>query len=371
MTERDYYVGMISGTSRDGVDAALVSFSPGAAQVHSALCAPYPAELADRLKSLISTGHKPTEVQLAQLDIDLAGHFSATVVRLLQQADVPPDRVAAIGSHGQTVWHEPDGNPPVTIQLGDPALIARLTGIVTVGDMRSADVEAGGQGAPLAPLIHRALFSPAHGHGKRVVLNLGGIANISILDQQGSITGFDTGPANCLMDAWMQRHKHEAFDRDGAWAAGAAIDSGLLEDMLEDPYFARKPPKSTGVEYFNLSWLDGFPQCREIPAQNVQATLAEFTAVTVANAIQPHAPADVLICGGGVHNGHLLKLIRSLLSGSKVCSTARAGLDPDWVEAVLLAWLARERLSERTLNTAPITGATHPVLLGSIHQPLR
>jgi anhydro-N-acetylmuramic acid kinase len=358
------FIGMISGTSRDGVDAALVSFSDDQPEIREAICVPYPPGLAKALHHQILTGRRLEQDVLEDLDEQLADHFSHTVLQLLDKAGVSEQEVTAIGSHGQTVWHEPDGPEPESIQLGGPHRIERQTGIITVGDFRRADIEAGGQGAPLAPLLHRALFRPAT--GTRVVLNLGGIANISIIDEAGNVSGFDTGPANCLLDAWVHFHRGEPFDRDGEWAAGGGVVPGLLAGMLADPYFQRPPPKSTGVEYFNLSWLEQFNLKPDLDSRDVQATLAELSAITVADSIRPQQPGDVLVCGGGVHNSNLLGRLRALLPDTLVRSTADLGLDPDSIEALLFAWLARERLAERPLDTRSITGARMPVLLGTI-----
>jgi anhydro-N-acetylmuramic acid kinase len=240
---------------------------------------------------------------------------------------------------------------------------------VTVGDFRRADLEAGGQGAPLAPLLHRALFRPSR--GRRAVLNLGGIANVSLLEDDGRVSGFDTGPANCLLDAWIRAHLGEAFDAAGAWAASGRADPALLERLLADPYFARRGPKSTGIEYFNLGWLRAGLQGFELSAKDVQSTLAELTAASVAAVVSPLAPADILVCGGGVHNRDLLRRLQNRLPGTPIRSTADCGLEPDWIEAVLFAWLARERLAGRPLDTRSITGARKPVLLGEIFDPAK
>jgi anhydro-N-acetylmuramic acid kinase len=377
VSEGELYLGMISGTSRDGVDAVLAAFPAGQPRLRAAICLPYPADLAARLGRLVTGGRRPAAADLPELDAEIARHFAATALRLLREAGVAAASVRAIGSHGQTVWHEPTGPRPESIQLGSPDLIAQRTGIRTVGDFRRADIAAGGQGAPLAPLLHRALFRPAD--GTRAVLNLGGIANISIIDRDGGVTGFDTGPANCLLDAWIRRHRGEALDRDGAWAAGGSVDPGLLEAMLADPYFGRRGPKSTGTEYFNLHWLERIidrrqpdvrqPDVRQPAPADIQATLAELTAATVADAVRPFAPADLLVCGGGVHNSDLLRRLRRRLPETPLRSTAAAGLDPDWVEAVLFAWLARERLADRAQDTRQITGARTVVLLGTVCEP--
>jgi anhydro-N-acetylmuramic acid kinase len=359
----ELYIGLISGTSRDGVDAALVRFGDRSPKVLQAECIPYPADIVSGLERLQRAGRRPDADTCRVLDRDLARHFAACVGSLLEASALAAADIEAVGSHGQTVWHEPDGPEPVSIQLGDPQQIALATGIVTVGGFRQADIEAGGQGAPLAPLLHRALFRPEK--GRRVVLNLGGIANISAIDERGRVSGFDTGPANCLLDAWVRSHRGEAFDRDGRWAAGGTVVLQLLEAMLGDPYFRKLPPKSTGVEYFNLSWLEGFAAATGTISRDVQATLAELTARSVAEAVRTVAPGDLVVCGGGVHNGDLLGRIRRQLPGLDVLTTDALGLDPDWVEAVLFAWLARERLAGREQDTRNITGAARPVLLGT------
>lgn len=364
-----YYVGMISGTSRDGADAALVSFENARPEVIEAVCVPYPAELARTLDALVTSGRRPDNAACRALDAKLAGHFSNTVKHLLKKAVTGEQEVAAIGSHGQTVWHEPEGPQPVSIQLGDPRIIARQTGIVTVGDFRRADIEAGGQGAPLAPLLHRILFSPVDASSKRIVLNLGGIANISVVSGDGTVSGYDTGPANCLLDAWIRKHRGDAFDRDGSWAARGTLITELLDAMLADPYFQRPAPKSTGIEYFNLAWLDSFSPGQNFDTRDVQATLAEFSAVSIARGVLPHQPEDVMVCGGGAHNTHLLTRLQAQLPDIPVRTTGDFGLDPDWIEAVLFAWLARERLEQRTLDTRGITGARNKVHLGIIAHP--
>lgn len=358
------FIGMISGTSRDGADAALVHFDDNHMEVIEAICLPYPSGLAEALERLVRSGQRPGKSTQESLDEQLADHFSKAAEDLLETAGVSPGDVSAIGSHGQTVWHDPDAAAPESIQLGSPERIARKAGITTVGDFRRADIEAGGQGAPLAPLLHRALFRPQT--GTRVVLNLGGIANISIIDETGDVSGFDTGPANCLLDAWTSRHRGAAFDRDGQWAASGRVIPSLQQAMLADGYFVKTAPKSTGTEYFNLNWLDLYLNKCEYEPSDVQATLAELSAVTAADSIRPQQPIDVLVCGGGVHNAFLLERLQVHLPGVRLRSTAELGLDPDCVEAVLFAWLARERLAGRRLDTCRITGARSPVLLGRV-----
>ncbi len=274
--------------------------------------------------------------------------------------------IRAIGSHGQTVWHQPGGARPLSIQLGKGALIARFSGITTVADFRKADMRAGGQGAPLAPLLHRLLFQSAD--ERRAVLNLGGIANITLLNTDDSVSGFDCGPANCLMDAWIRKAKSKDYDTNGEWAAGGRVQTELLDRLMADPYFAKPAPKSTGLEYFNLRWLDSMADGLQTGEQDMQCTLAELTAMTVAGSLaQDEPPRRVLVCGGGVHNAHLMARIGVHLPGIPVESTIHHGADPDWVEAILFAWLAKERLAQRPQDTSAVTGARHRVLLGKIH----
>jgi anhydro-N-acetylmuramic acid kinase len=364
VTERHLYLGIISGTSRDGADTALVSFKKQRPELVDALCLPYPDGLAGKLETLVQAARRPTAQEMAELDPLIAAHFGTACQQVLQRTATDPGDVAAIGSHGQTVWHDPSGPRPESIQLGDAGLIARQTGIVTVGDFRAADIAAGGQGAPLAPLLHRALLQPAE--GCRVVLNLGGIANVSVLRADGGVEGYDTGPANCLLDAWIGRHRGEKLDVDGRWAAGGAVDRQLLEEMLTDPYFSLAAPKSTGTEYFNLAWLERFGRVQLLEPRDVQATLLELTAVSATHSILCHSPTDVLVCGGGVHNTQLTQRIEHGLGSLPLSSTQDAGLNPDWVEAMLFAWLARERIEGREQDTGSITGARKPVLLGRV-----
>lgn len=368
VSEGALYIGLISGTSRDGVDAALVRFGDTAATLLDALCQPYPGELRRRLERLLKTGQRPSDEDMRELDAAIAGHFAESALHLLDRAGCDAGIVHAIGSHGQTVWHAPEAPQPESIQLGNPAAIAARTGICTVGDFRRADLAAGGQGAPLAPLLHRALFRPER--GCRIVLNLGGIANISVVDASGQVCGFDTGPANCLLDAWIQKHQGRAFDRDGAWAASGQADRDLLDELLQDPWFGKQPPKSTGIEYFNLAWLARHLASRSIEPRDVQATLAELTAVSVANAVRTSDAKDLLLCGGGCHNGFLRQRLAHHLPAQQLRTTAEFGVEPDWVEAVLFAWLARERLAGRAQDTRSITGARQPVLLGTVAHPV-
>lgn len=361
-------IGMISGTSRDGVDAVLVNFNNGSMDVLHASCTPYPAAIKLTLEQLLETGRPPTRDMTRLLDDNLGRFFARVAQNLVREAGMEMGDVRAIGSHGQNVWHDPRGENPVSIQLGRGELMAKNTAIAVVTNFRSADLRAGGQGAPLAPLLHQKLFRNENEY--RAVLNLGGIANLTILPSTGAITGFDCGPANCLLDAWTRRHLQRDYDNNGRWAARGRVDTALLERMLQDPFFSQPAPKSTGLEYFNMSWLENLLDDSSLDEVDVQATLAELTAKGIALGLSDFdLPARLLVCGGGVHNNYLMRRIAANLPDMVVETTARYGADPDWVESLLFAWLARERLHERNQDTRPITGADGPVLLGDIYLP--
>lgn len=364
---RSLYIGLISGTSADGIDAALVRFEgdtphPVAARTH-----PWPAGLRERILAVAQDETRLDLDAYGRLDVAIGACFAEAAQELLEQSGTPASAVRAIGSHGQTLRHRPCGEHPFTLQVGDPSVIAERSGIDVVADFRRADVAAGGQGAPLLPAVHAMLLArPGH---VRVVLNLGGIANITVLGADGGVIGFDTGPANGLMDAWCLRHRGEAFDRDGAFAASGRIDDALLDALLADPYFALPPPKSTGREHFHLDWLATHPRVAALAPADVQATLLELSARSVTEAIARHAPdaEDVLACGGGVHNGALMRRLAELLSPRTLASTAAFGVDPDFLEATAFAWLARQRLLGLPGNLPAVTGARGPRVLGAIH----
>ena len=363
------YLGLISGTSADGIDVALASFEP-APKLHAAITERYPETLRRRIVDLAQGDGRIELDELGALDVDVGRAFAAAARRLMTEARVDRAAVRAIGSHGQTVRHRPAGATPYTLQLGDPNIIAELTGVTTVGDFRRRDMAAGGQGAPFAPAFHAAMLG-RDGTG-RVVLNLGGIANVTMLpaDARHPILGFDTGPASCLMDAWAERHLGTSFDAGGAFAASGHVDPALLERMLDDPYFAVPPPKSTGREMFHPAWLQSRLAGRNFAAADVQATLLALTARTVGAAIRTHAPdaAEVLVCGGGVHNPVLMRALAAEMGGVPVRSIAARGIDPDFVEAMLFAWLARERLDGRPVaDLSGVTGASGPRVLGAVY----
>jgi len=364
---RALYLGLISGTSADGIDAALVRFDGDVPQAVAARVQPWPAELRERILA-VAQGEGQLDLDAyGRLDVAIGACFADAARALLEQSGTPAAAVRAIGSHGQTLRHRAHGEHPFTLQLGDPTVIAERCGIDVVADFRRADVAAGGQGAPLLPVLHAMLLTvPGRA---RVVLNLGGIANITVLAADGRVLGFDTGPASSLMDAWCLRHRGEAFDRDGAFAASGRVDDTLLRALLADPYFALPPPKSTGREYFHLEWLVGRGDIGRLQPADVQATLLELTARSVADAIAAHAADadEVLVCGGGVHNAGLLRRLRELLAPRRVDSTAGHGIDPDFVEATAFAWLARQYLLRRTGNLPAVTGARGARILGALH----
>lgn len=372
MAAEGLYLGLMSGTSADGIDAALVAFAAdGACRLLAGRTFPWDAATRAQLLALGQGGHVDSLDEIGTLDVAIGEAFAQAALRLLAQAGVAREAVRAIGSHGQTIRHRPhgaahDGRHPFTWQLGDAHVIAERTGIATVADFRRRDVAAGGHGAPLVPAFHAALL---HDAGEdRAVLNLGGIANFTLLPAQGQVRGFDTGPANALLDAWCLRHLGHPFDEDGAFAARGAVDAGLLARLREDPWFDRPPPKSTGREHFHLGWLEARLRGGERP-EDVQATLLELTATTVAEALRRTQPATrrVIACGGGVRNRQLMARLAARLDGIALEDSARYGLDGDFVEAMAFAWLARQCLLGRAGNVPSVTGAAGPRVLGVVY----
>lgn len=362
------FLGLISGTSMDGIDVVLVDLSGPRPRHVAAATVDYPAPLRLVLDELRRDPDAFPAARLARLDAEVGRTFAAAARALLERSDVEARAVRAIGSHGQTVLHRPDDDPAHTLQIGDPSVIAEVTGIDVVADFRRADLAAGGQGAPLAPLIHQALL--ADERENRLVVNLGGIANVTVLPKAGGVAGFDTGPANCFLDDWYRAHHPGRFDANGAWAASGQVDEALLGRLLAEPYFDRAAPKSTGIEYFSPAWLNArLPADAGRRPADIQATLAEFSARTLVDAIRRFVACDpdrMLLCGGGVASAHLVARISAQLPGLPIESTAAHGIEPGFVEATLIAWLAREHLAGRRIDTPPITGARHPVRLGAL-----
>jgi anhydro-N-acetylmuramic acid kinase len=353
----------MSGTSLDGVDVVLVDFEPSPWRLIAAHSLAFPPAIRAEALALNERGEDELG-RAALLGVALSRHYAGATLAMLASAGVDADTVSAIGCHGQTVRHRPDRG--YTTQLVNGATLAERTGICTVCDFRSRDIAAGGQGAPLVPAFHAARFRSRDTH--RVIVNLGGIANLTDLPPDGSIVGFDIGPANILLDSWTQTHRREAFDRDGAWAASGAVIEPLLAALRTEPYFAARPPKSTGREEFNRAWLERFGPGDYRPA-DVQATLAELTAATVADAIERHcsAASEVLLCGGGTENRDLVKRLAARLAGRALTDTGVLGVPPKLVEAFAFAWLAREALAGRPGNVPSVTGASGPRVLGAIY----
>lgn len=366
MSDERFYLGLISGTSADGIDAALVRFSPQPALAAAHTFA-YPTDLHAQILALSQQGANLTLDDIGVLDARIGEAFAEAAEALIADSGIERAAIHAIGSHGQTLRHRPDLGTPFTMQLGDASRIAERTGITTVADFRRRDIAAGGQGAPLAPAFHAAtLHSPDE---DRAVLNLGGIANLTLLPRIGQVRGFDTGPANGLMDAWIARQQGAAYDAGGAWAASGNVEAPLLAALCDDPWFALPPPKSTGRDQFHLGWLDARLAGNACRPEDVQATLCELTAVTIAEALRRTQPDTrrLLVCGGGVHNPRLLARIGAHLPGAVIESTAAHGLDPDFVEAMLFAWLARQTMAGQAGNLVSVTGARGPRVLGAIH----
>lgn len=362
----DAWIGLMSGTSMDGIDAILVSFTEKGLRVHRTVSTPYPDHIRQRLAYLSQNYGTPDEV--GQMD-HLVGHlFADVVIALLDSSGIAADKVRAIGSHGQTIRHQPDSGTPFTLQIGDPTLIAERTGITTVADFRRRDMAAGGQGAPLVPAFHKAFFSRED--EDRCILNLGGIANLSHLpaNRHRPVTGLDTGPANALMDAWCKEQTGQTFDKDGAWAREGQLHQPLLDDMLSDVYFQRRAPKSTGTEKFNLDWVKtALSRHPDVAPEDVQRTLLELTAVTVAQQLPQQPGITVYACGGGAKNPELMKALQRTCSPCMVTTTADIGLDPQWVEPSAFAWLAQQALAGRPGNLPEVTGAKGKRVLGAVY----
>ena len=369
-TRNQYYLGLISGTSADGIDAALVRFDGDATHARPELAfgRTYPWDPALRAR-LVELGQRTAMLTLdevGELDVRIGRAFAQAAKAAIEASGVATADIAAIGSHGQTLRHRAQGEIPFTLQLGDPSTIAERCGVRVVADFRRRDVAAGGHGAPLVPAFHAAtLHSDAE---DRAALNLGGIANFTLMPASASVRGFDTGPANGLMDAWCLRHSGQAYDTGGGFAAQGRIDEALLARLLDEPWFALPPPKSTGRDQFHLAWMESKLRGDEAPA-DVQATLLALSVRTIADALraaQPHTQR-VIACGGGVHNPLLMAALAAAMPGSVVESSAMHGLDPDFVEAMAFAWLARETLAGRPGNLPAVTGAAGPRVLGAIY----
>jgi len=365
-----YYIGIMSGTSMDGIDAVLVAFEKDKLQHIADHTIPFPNALQKDLEELIGSFQTNLK-EIGEIDHQLGLCYAEAVNGLLQKSGFEASQIEAIGCHGQTVFHAPEGAYPFTMQLGDGNLIAARTGIRTIMDFRRMDMAVGGGGAPLAPAFHQYFLNdPSE---KRCILNLGGIANITILQEdETQVIGFDTGPANCLMNSWIKQQKGLEYDKDGQWAKSGTVHMPLLEKLLQEPYFKLAAPKSTGRELFNLSWLkeklEAFPNMKE---EDIQATLLELTAKSVADAIKNVAPETeaVYVCGGGAFNAVLMERLSFHLHNRKLGTTDELGVHPQWVEAIAFACLAMRRMSNQHGNLPSVTGARKKVLLGTIYDP--
>ena len=375
---RDYFIGLMSGTSLDGADGVLVDFSGDAIRVLSAATEPFTEDFRAELLALNTPGHQELH-RAARAGNQLAAVYARVVSRLLENAasqDIPARQVQAIGAHGQTVRHQPQRTSPqaegagYTIQLNNPALLAELTHLDVVADFRSRDVAAGGQGAPLVPAFHQSVFGRSD--ATVTVLNLGGIANLSVLPAagQGVILGFDCGPGNALMDAWCHQHTGQAFDAGGQWAASGKLLPALLASLLNDPYFSAPPPKSTGRDLFSVQWLAArlAPFDGERP-EDIQNTLTELTASTCISCVSSYGKnsKELVVCGGGAFNLHLMQRLQAGLPSMRVGSSQAHGLPPLQVEAAAFAWLARQTINRKPGNLASVTGAAGPRVLGAIY----
>ena len=363
----ELYIGLISGTSIDGIDAALVDFSNGKSSLIDFFFHPFSRELREKIQALSQAEQPVLLKNYGNLDAQLGCLFAETALSLLDKAGIPADQILAIGSHGQTVYHDPGKDYSFSLQIGDPNRIAQLTGITTIADFRRRDMAVGGEGAPLVPAFHQAVF--ADKDQSRTIVNIGGIANITVL-ANNTVIGFDTGPGNTLLDYWHQKHRNQPYDPNGDWGASGQVDARLLEILKADEYFKAPPPKSTGKEYFSSDWLNQKIESLPVslPAENVQATLCQLTADSIADAILAYAPDTelTLVCGGGIHNRLLIKLLNQNLGGA-VVSTAMLGINPDHVEACAFAWLARQTYNNLPGNLCTVTGAKSPVILGGIY----
>jgi anhydro-N-acetylmuramic acid kinase len=368
---RALYIGLMSGTSMDGIDAAIIECGEGKTHLVASHEQAIPADIRSEIAQISNSGENEIE-RMGQLDRNLGELFARTVLQLLESADINARQITAIGSHGQTIRHRPPsaadtGERSFTLQIGDPNTIAEKTGITTVADFRRRDIAAGGEGAPLAPAFHAAAFSRAGVN--RAIVNIGGIANVSVLEGTQLLAGFDTGPGNTLLDHWIERELGNRYDSGGQWAAEGQVETQLLEQLLDHPYLAKTGPRSTGKEVFNLNWLE---QCLgpygECDPQNIQATLAQFTAQSIAHGLNGCSIPieEIYVCGGGAHNTDLMRRIYREVGSARLATTSVLGLDPDWVEAAAFGWLAHQTLQGLPGNAPQVTGAEGLRVLGGV-----
>lgn len=365
----DLYIGLMSGTSLDGIDTALVEFDNDNFNLIATHHHTIPDKLCSTLKKLALNDPECNLDTLGEADAELGEVFADAVNTLLKQSGAKSSSIKAIGSHGQTIRHRPDARHPFTLQIADANKISHLTGITTIADFRRRDMAANGEGAPLAPAFHNAVFRSSSEN--RAVINIGGISNITFLpaDKNKSCLGFDTGPGNMLMDSWIQKHKQQNYDHDGQWAAGQSADEDLVQLLMRDPFISQAPPKSTGREHYNLQWLNQqLNTFSNLSADIIHTSLCAFTAQSIQLAIENYAEQidTMIVCGGGAHNSHLLNELKKISPSMAIKTSDDYGLHPDWVEAVAFAWLAKQTMNNQTGNLPEVTGAREAVILGSI-----
>lgn len=371
MAKEDIYIGLMSGTSADGLDIAAISCEQNPPKSLATQSVHYPKELRDKILALYTPGNDEID-RMGTLDNELGKFIGSAVNTFIDSNRLDKSSIRGVCSHGQTIRHRPTENFPFTLQIGDPNQIATITGLTVIADVRRKDMALGGQGAPLAPAFHHAAFS--NFEVNRAVVNIGGIANITQLPSSNSIPviGFDTGPGNGLMDEWIQSQKQLTFDEEGAWASQGECQQSILSNLLTDPYFSLSPPKSTGREYFTLDWvLQKIPNIDEFLPEDIQRTLLELTAKSIANCINQWdvKPGEIILCGGGVHNKLLVNELTEHMQEWKVTDSAELGIDPDYMEAIAFAWFGAQTLRGLTSSLKSVTGAKQNAVLGCIYPP--
>lgn len=364
----EYYLGLMSGTSADAVDLALVDFANNQVQLVATHSLPLASDIRQQIHHLGNPADNEID-RMGELDRQLGEIFADSINQLLSTTGISPNQILAIGSHGQTIRHRPPGTVkyPFTLQIGNPNTIAERTGITTVADFRRRDMAADGHGAPLVPAFHQAIFQSQN--IDRAVVNIGGMANITWLPNSGKTLGFDTGPGNVLMDTWILKNLGKNYDANGDWAASGQVDKELLEDFLAHPFFAQIPPKSTGREAFNLAWLDDRLAQKTLSPADIQATLLALTAESIAKDIKylTTSTCEVFVCGGGAYNLRLMAELAQRLPQATVASTAALGIAPEWIEAMAFAWLAYQTMNRKPGNLSAVTGAKREVILGGVY----
>ncbi|RDH83125.1 MAG: anhydro-N-acetylmuramic acid kinase [endosymbiont of Galathealinum brachiosum] len=367
----ELYIGLMSGTSMDGIDAALVEFKNSQIKLVSSHSHPIPKSLKKSLRQLSLDSTEASIDMLGEADTHLGLVFAEAVKSLLNEAGIKAEQITAIGSHGQTIRHRPDLQHNFSMQIGDANRISYLTGITTVADFRRKDMAAGGEGAPLAPAFHQQVFHSEKEN--RAILNIGGISNITFLPKDDTLKcfGFDTGPGNMLMDAWIQKHKNKSYDNNGLWAASSTPNQTLVNALMQDAFISTKPPKSTGREHYHLDWLEQQLQQEhcELDENQIQASLCQFTSDSIIYAIENFLPEidTLIVCGGGAHNSNLMNHLSEKLMQIRLASSEDYGIHPDWVEAIAFAWLAKQTINNKPGNLPAVTGAETAIVLGAIY----